>query len=213
MRQLGTRSGQDLLAGPAVRPGCPRSLAPARELVLPSAMQIFGGQGERDQAEPVAPAEDPVERQYRYLLRTAPADALEAAHVEALAALPDEVRAAVLTTVQDALVAGQRLRPTDIGPLARLVTVGERRAPGTFLSACPPAARHALADAVLASEAAFGLLGGYAAWDGADPAPADTGVDHGGAHQVDRGDPAAAAKAFAYGHGQAVNTWGTSGGS
>ncbi|WP_406832524.1 hypothetical protein ABEG17_06820 [Pedococcus sp. KACC 23699] len=168
-------------------------------------MQIFGGQGERDQAEPVAPAEDPVERQYRYLLRTAPADALEAAHVEALAALPDEVRAAVLTTVQEALVAGQRLRPSDIRPLARLVTAGERRAPGAFLSACPPRARHELADAVVSSEAAFGLLGGYAAWDGSDPESADVGVANGGNHLAGGADPAALGKYLAQSHGQAAS--------
>lgn len=168
-------------------------------------MTTFGGHGERDRVEAVPPAEDPVERQYRYLLRTAPADALEAAHVEALAALPDEVRAAVLTTVQEALVAGQRLRPTDTGPLARLVTVGERRAPGAFLSACPPAARHTLADAVVASEAAFGLLGGYAAWDGADPVPADTGVANGGEHVAGGADPAALGTYLAQSHGQAAS--------
>ena len=174
-------------------------------------MAIFGGRGGHEQVGTSTVEEDPIERQYRYLLRTAPADALEAAHVEALGQVSDEVRAAVLATVQDALVAGQRLRPTDTGPLARLLTVGERRAPGTFLRACPPGPRHVLADAVVASEAVFGLFGGYAAWDGAEPEPTDVGVDHGGAHQVDRGDPAAAVKSFAYGHGQAVNTWGTSG--
>jgi hypothetical protein len=35
--------------------------------------------------DPVAADEDPVVREYRYLLRTAAADALEAAHTEALA--------------------------------------------------------------------------------------------------------------------------------
>jgi hypothetical protein len=174
-------------------------------------MAIFGGRGGHEQVETTAVEEDPIERQYRYLLRTAPVDALEAAHVEALGEVPDQVRAAVLATVQDALVAGQRLRPTDTVPMAHLLTVGERRAPGAFLGACPAGPRRELAEAVVASEAVFGLLGGYAAWDGAEPAPTDVGVDHGGAHHVDRGDPAAASKAFAYGHGQAVNTWGTSG--
>lgn len=35
----------------------------------------------------------------------------------------------------------------------------------------PPDVLRRLADAALASEAAFGLLTGYAAWDGEDPAP------------------------------------------
>lgn len=174
-------------------------------------MAIFGGRDGHEQVEAVVGGEDPVERQYRYLLRTAPADALTAAHAEALGGLPDEVREAVLTTVQEALVAGQRLRPTDAGPIARLLVAGERRTPGAFLADCPAGPRRRLAEAVVASEAVFGLFRGYAAWDGADPEPVDVGVDHGGAHQVDRGDPAAAAKSFAYGHGAAVNTWGTSG--
>ncbi|KQZ90062.1 hypothetical protein ASD62_12900 [Phycicoccus sp. Root563] len=173
-------------------------------------MTIFGRA--KVSVQPAAHAEDPVERQYRYLLRTAPTDALEEAHVEALEAVTEQVRDAVLRTVQDALVAGQRLTTGDRRAIARLVTAGERRAPGVFLAACPAGPRRRLADAVVASEAVFGLFTGYAAWDGADPEPADLGVDHGGAHPVDRGDPAAEAKAFAYGHAAAVSTWGTSGG-
>jgi hypothetical protein len=43
--------------------------------------------------------EDQVVRQYRYLLRTAPPDALEAAHVEALSAIGPDHRETVLRTV------------------------------------------------------------------------------------------------------------------
>ena len=75
-------------------------------------------------------AEDPVVRQYRFLLRTAPSDALEAAHAEALPTLEPHTRAAVLAAVQERLVAGLRLGPDDITRLAHLVTLGERRAPG-----------------------------------------------------------------------------------
>lgn len=174
-------------------------------------MRKFGGTHAGQPSTPHPRAEDPVERQYRYLLRSAPADALEAAHAQALRAVPEEVRAAVLATVQDALVAGHRLTTADTGPLARLVTAGERRTPGAFLAACPSVARRRLAEAVVDTEAVFGLFSGYAAWDGAEPEPADVGVDRGGAHAVNRGDPAAASKAFAYGHGLAVSTWGASG--
>ena len=173
-------------------------------------MPKFGGR-QHDRVTPSPREEDVVERQYRYLLRTAPADALEAAHREALGAVTEDVRAAVLTTVQQALVAGQRLTTADTGALARLVTAGERRAPGAFLTDCPAVARRRLAEAVVDTEAVFGLFSGYAAWDGTEPELPDVGVDHGGAHQADRGDPAAAAKSFAYGHAQAVNTWGASG--
>ncbi|GAA2737855.1 hypothetical protein GCM10009867_26740 [Pedococcus aerophilus] len=175
-------------------------------------MRKFGGTHADQPSTPHPRTEDPVERQYRFLLRSAPVDALEAAHAQALEAVPEDVRAAVLATVQDALVAGQRLTTADTGAMARLVTAGERRSPGAFLTACPSVARRRLAQAVVDSEAVFGLFTGYAAWDGAEPEPADVGVDHGGAHAVDRGDPAAAGKAFAYGHGLTVTSWGTGGG-
>lgn len=119
-------------------------------------------------------------RQYRYLLRTASLDALQAAHHEALDRLDDGQRSLVLAAVRDGLVAGQRLAPGDTAAIARLVSVGERRQPRAFLDACDPGALSALAEAVVGSEAAFGLLTGYAAWDGADPETAWAGEDHGG---------------------------------
>ena len=115
--------------------------------------------------------EDPVVRQYRYLLRTAPGDALEHAHLEALEVLSPQERGALLRTVQEQLVAGLRLGPDDVPALAHLVVLGERRSPGALLRHCPPAVLRRLADAALVSEAAFGLLSGYAAWDGRDPEP------------------------------------------
>jgi hypothetical protein len=124
--------------------------------------------------------EDQAVRQYRYLLRTAASDALQAAHHEALDQLDEGQRALVLTAVREGLVAGQRLSPRDTGAIARLVSIGERRDPGAFLAACDPTALHALAAAVIGAEAAFGLFAGYAAWDGADPAPREAGEDHGG---------------------------------
>ena len=148
-------------------------------------------------------AEDPVLHQYRFLLRTAPLDALEAAHVEALTPLPAAVRRAVLVGVQDGLVAGGRLTPDDVAAVARLLSRGERRNPGGFLRTVDPAALATLGAAVVASEAVFGLFGGYAAWDGAEPEPTDVGVDHGGGPrrrgpldvQVEQG------RAIAYGAG------------
>jgi hypothetical protein len=71
--------------------------------------------------------EDQTVRQYRFLLRTAPMDALLAAHHEALDRLPDDTRVRVLTAVQDGLVAGHRLGPGDTVAMARLVSIGERR--------------------------------------------------------------------------------------
>ncbi|TPG14948.1 hypothetical protein [Pedococcus bigeumensis] len=115
--------------------------------------------------------EDQTVRQYRYLLRTAPLDALEAAHIDALAAIDPAHREVVLRTVQAELVAGAHLRPDDITPLAHLATLGERRSPGVLTRSVPAPALTALADAVINSEPAFGLFSGYAAWDGLDPEP------------------------------------------
>ncbi len=124
--------------------------------------------------------EDQTVRQYRYLLRTAPMDALRAAHAEALLRLSDDLRAAVLAGVQDGLVAGQRLGPGDTTAIARLLCIGERRNPRGFLDACDAATLQALASAVNHAEASFGLFSGYAAWDGADPEAAWVGEDRGG---------------------------------
>ena len=116
-------------------------------------------------------AEDPVVRQYRFLLRTGPLDALEAAHAEALPLLGAPVRANVLKAAQDHLVAGLRLGPDDTARLAHLVALGERRAPGAFIGACDASALQVLAQAVIDTEAVWGLFGGYAGWDGAEPVP------------------------------------------
>lgn len=152
--------------------------------------------------------EDQTVRQYRYLLRTAPLDALQAAHDEALQQLAADHRDGVLTAVQDGLVAGQRLGPGDTAAIARLVSIGERRNPRGFLDACPPTTLHALADAVNHAEASFGLFAGYAAWDGVDPEPADVGVDHGGDPQKVRfEDGGAEAKALAQAHNISVSPW------
>lgn len=124
-------------------------------------------------ADPADIVEDPVVRQYRYLLRTAPADAVEAAHAESLPRLGDADRAAVLRAVQTGLVAGQRLTPEAVTKIAHLLVSGEHRDPGAFLRACPPASLHELSREVIHSESAFGLFGGYAGWDGAEPEPVD----------------------------------------
>ena len=127
-----------------------------------------GRQGDQPAAD-----EDQAVRQYRFLLRTAPADAVEAAHVEALQRLGGRERVAVLTGVQDGLAAGHRASPDDVAKIAHLLVTGERRAPGAFLAACEPAVLVDLATAVIDSEATFGLFGGYASWDGAEPEPED----------------------------------------
>lgn len=115
--------------------------------------------------------EDQAVRQYRFLLRTAPQDALEAAHIDALSAIGPALRESVLATVRSELMAGAHLSADDVTPLAHLVTLGERRRPGAMVRSLPDPALSALAREVIDSEPAFGLFGGYADWDGKDPEP------------------------------------------
>ena len=123
---------------------------------------------------PTGPSdEDPLVRQCRYLLRTAPLDALEAAHVEALDAMDAAHRAHLLTTLRATLLVGGHVRPSHTRRLAHLVTSEEHRAPGTLLEALDAATLYELADKVLQAEACFGLLGGYSAWNGEEPEALD----------------------------------------
>ena len=108
-------------------------------------------------------------RQYRFLLRTAPMDALEEAHVEVLARLTPARRATVLRAVQEGLVTGLRSNPDDVRRVAHLLVLGERRSPGAFLRACPDSVLLTLAQEVIVAEASFGRFGGYAGWDGSEP--------------------------------------------
>lgn len=116
--------------------------------------------------------EDPAVRQYRYVLRTAPPDALLALNAAALEGVAASDRQVVLEAAQGQLVAGGRLTTDDVAALARLVSLGERRVPGALLRHIDPLVLGRLARAALDAEAAFGLLTGYAAWDGKDPEPA-----------------------------------------
>ena len=80
-----------------------------------------------------APTEDEraVER-YRYLLRTAPPDQVEAAHAEAFAKLTPEQRRQVLEQLAAATPASERPRGDDPQTLARAATRAEIRQPGTL---------------------------------------------------------------------------------
>ena len=149
------------------------------------------------------PAEEhPVVRQYRFLLRQGPVDAVEAAHGEALARLQEEQRQLVLAAVRRGLVAGERLQPHHTAQLARLIVLGERRSPNAFLSACEPGTLVTLAQAVTRSEACFGLFGSYAAWDGADPDPEEPSAWADGGFDPDTGrwHPAPGGKVQESGH-------------
>src|SRR5215213_2054642 len=67
---------------------------------------------------------------YRYLLRTAPPDQVEAAHAEAFAKLTPEQRRQVLEQLSAAVPASERPRGDDPQTLARTATRAEFRQPG-----------------------------------------------------------------------------------
>ena len=122
----------------------------------------------RRQVEPPAPVERPEVRQYRYVLRTAHLEQLEALHRESIAALDVLNRAHVLRTAQDRLLSGRELTVDDIAGIAHLVTVGELRTPGIIVSALNEAALARLAHLVITRSAAVPLLEGHEDWDGQD---------------------------------------------
>ena len=84
-------------------------------------------------APPASPDEQAIAR-YRYLLRTAPPDALEQAHAEAFARLTPDQRAQVLAELSHELPASERghANDSDARTLARMATRAELRQPGTL---------------------------------------------------------------------------------
>jgi hypothetical protein len=83
----------------------------------------------------LSPDEQAVER-YRYLLRTAPPETIEAAHAEAFAKLTPEQRRMVLQELNQTLTPAERAAGVsydeDPRSLARLATRAEMRQPGTL---------------------------------------------------------------------------------
>ena len=72
-----------------------------------------------------------VER-YRYLLRTAPPEAIEQVHAEAFAKLTDEQRTLIYTELSQNAPAGEQPMGTDAASLATAATRSELRQPGTL---------------------------------------------------------------------------------
>lgn len=103
--------------------------------------RLFGGV--RDEYQPSIPHgghgaprglsrdEQAVER-YRYMLRTAPPEAIEEAHAEAFARLTPDQRRLALQQLGQALPAQERLSGDDPRSLARMATRAEMRQPGTL---------------------------------------------------------------------------------
>lgn len=82
-----------------------------------------------DQPAPRDADQQALER-YRYLLRTAPPEAIEQAHEEAFARLTPEQRALALRELSQAVPEHERARGDDPRSLARMATRAELRQPG-----------------------------------------------------------------------------------
>jgi hypothetical protein len=81
---------------------------------------------------PGANSDEAAIERYRYLLRTAPPDAIEQAHREAFSQLTPEQRRQVLTQLGSQLPASERATSDDPQSLARMATRAEMRRPGTL---------------------------------------------------------------------------------
>jgi hypothetical protein len=110
-----------------------------------------------------------VVRQYRYLLTTAPVDALEGIHVEVLDAMSDAEKRAVLKGVADAFATGGHVDAGDLRKVAHLVAAGAHRHPRAWIENLDPQFARHLAQAALDAEASYGRLNGYAYWEGISP--------------------------------------------
>ncbi|MFD4420195.1 hypothetical protein ACFWN7_01675 [Agromyces sp. NPDC058484] len=101
--------------------------------------RLFGAPDEREtppvrQAPParqLSEDELAVER-YRYLLRTAPPESIEAVHAEAFAKLTPAQRAEVYRALAEQAPAGERIASDDPAALARAATRAEVRSPGSM---------------------------------------------------------------------------------
>ncbi|GIG36538.1 hypothetical protein [Cellulomonas pakistanensis] len=92
--------------------------------------QPYGGRPRAAQP-PADPDQAAIER-YRYLLRTAPPEALEQAHAEAFAQLTPEQRRQVLEGLSAEVPPAERAADDDPRSLARMATRAELRQPGTL---------------------------------------------------------------------------------
>lgn len=103
--------------------------------VEPSAPQRHSSRSESG-FSPAQSSEERAIEQYRYMLRTAPPESIEAAHAEAFAKLTPEQRQRVLGELVSAAPPGERSAAEatsldDPRALARVATRAETRSPGT----------------------------------------------------------------------------------
>jgi hypothetical protein len=183
----------------------------------PQVPQAPYGQAPRaSQRPPMSDDELAIER-YRYLLRTAPPESIEAVHAEAFAKLTPEQRQQVYRSLAEQAPAGERVASDDPQTLARAATRQELRQPGSMERAFAggPAGRPGgpsfgsmvggsllgtVAGVVIGSAIAQAFLPGPDAFDSAG---AEGAGDPGAGEGADAGDAGAA---------EAGGDWGGSGG-
>jgi hypothetical protein len=107
----------------------------------------YGNQGNYSSGRPEQLTDQQAVDRYRYMLRTAPPETIEAAHAEAFAQLSPEQRRMVLEQISQNLPEHERAAGVQYGDdprsLARVATRAEMRQPGTLertFSSMPPAA-------------------------------------------------------------------------
>jgi len=169
--------------------------------------RLFGQKGPYESRDAQrAPGDSPDEQalqRYRYLVRTAPPEAIEAAHREAFERLTPEQRQQVLRELSAAAPPNERIAdPARADPqtLARMATRAELRQPGTMertLGGGPglggmfaSSLMGSVVGSVIGSAIAHQFLGGFPHEAGAgDEAASDAaGVDDADAAEADSGD-------------------------
>lgn len=98
---------------------------------------LFGQQAPSEQQRRAAiprerSADEVAIERYRYLLRTAPPEAIEQAHAEAFARLTPEQRAVVFAELSEGAPTGEQPRSDGSRALAQAATRRELQAPGTL---------------------------------------------------------------------------------
>jgi hypothetical protein len=105
----------------------------------PAPQQPSGPYANNEQPSPQQAARDTEAiRRYRYLLRTAPPEAIEQAHAEAFEQLSPDQRRQVLQQLSQQVPEHERARNDDPASLARMATRAELRQPGVLVQVLGP---------------------------------------------------------------------------
>lgn len=108
-------------------------------------------------------------RMHRFLLRTCERADLVIVHEAAVASLGRRDCQALLDTLDDVTITGDRSTTADRARIARSFVLAEQRSPGLVLRALQRGVTLRLADAVLSQPESAYLIVDYDAWNGAEP--------------------------------------------